>query len=75
MKYPYNNVYSIIYYDQVDTYVQQVFYFDCDNRLSVALSYGCDFTEIEEMERHICVPPKHSRISLGCASFANSPLW
>jgi glycosyltransferase involved in cell wall biosynthesis len=55
MKYPYNNVYSIIYYDQVDKYVQQVFYFDCENTLSVALSYGCDFTEIKEMERHIYV--------------------
>jgi hypothetical protein len=36
--------------------VQQVFYFNCEDELSVALSYGYDFTEIEEMERHICVP-------------------
>jgi hypothetical protein len=56
MKYPYNNVYSITCYDQVDKCVQQVFYFDCEDGLSVALSYGHDFTEIEEMERHICVP-------------------
>jgi hypothetical protein len=56
MKYPYNNVYSIICYDQVDKCVQQVFYFDCEDELSVALSYGYDFTEIEEMDRHICVP-------------------
>ena len=56
MKYPYNNVYSITCYDQVDKCVQQVFYFDCEDELSVALSYGHDFTEIEEMERHICVP-------------------
>jgi hypothetical protein len=56
MKYPYNNVYSIICYDQVDKCVQQVFDFDCEDKLSVALSYGYDFTEIEEMDRHICVP-------------------
>jgi hypothetical protein len=56
MKYPYNNVYSITCYDQVDKCVQQVFYFDCEDELSVALSYGHNFTEIEEMERHICVP-------------------
>ena len=33
--------------------MQQVFDFDCENGLSVALSYDYDFTE---MERHICVP-------------------
>jgi len=44
MKYPYNNVYYITCYDQVDKYVQQVFDFDCDNRLSVALSYGYDLS-------------------------------
>jgi hypothetical protein len=36
--------------------VQQVFDFDCENGLSVALSYDYDFTKIEEMERHIYVP-------------------
>jgi hypothetical protein len=36
--------------------VQQVFDFDCEDGLSVALGYDYDFTEIEEMERHICVP-------------------
>jgi hypothetical protein len=46
MKYPYSNVYSITCYDQVDKCVQQVFYYDCENELSVALSYGYDFTEI-----------------------------
>jgi len=56
MKYPYNNVYFITCYDQVDKYVQQVFDYDCENGLNVALSYDYDFTEIEEMERHICVP-------------------
>jgi len=56
MKYPYNNVYFITYYDQVDKCVQQVFDFDCEDGLSVTLSYGYDFTEIEEMERHIYVP-------------------
>jgi len=56
MKYPYSNVYSITCYDQVDKCVQQVFYFDYEDGLSVALSYGYDFIEIEEIERHICVP-------------------
>jgi len=56
MKYHYNNVYSITCYDQVDKCVQQVFDFDYKNGLSVALSYGYDFTKMEEMERHICVP-------------------
>jgi hypothetical protein len=55
MKYPYNNVYSITCYDQVDECVQQVCDFDSEDGLSVALSYGYDFTKIEEMERHICV--------------------
>jgi hypothetical protein len=50
MTYPYSNVYSITCYDQVDKCVQQV----CG--LSVALSYDYDFTKIEEVERHICVP-------------------
>jgi len=56
MKYPFNNVYSITCYDQIDKYVQQVFDFDCEDGLSMALSYGNYFTEIEEMEKHIYVP-------------------
>ena len=52
MKYPYINVYSITYYQCV----QQVCDFDSEAGLSVALSYDYDFTKIEEMERHICVP-------------------
>jgi hypothetical protein len=56
MKYPYKNVYFITCYDQVDKCVHQVFYFDCEDGLSVALSYVYDFTEIKEMERHIYVP-------------------
>jgi hypothetical protein len=36
--------------------VQQVCDFDSEDGLSVALSYVYDFTKIEEMERHICVP-------------------
>jgi len=58
MTYPYSNVYSITCYDQVDKCVQQVCDFDSEDGLSVALSYGYDFTKIEEMERHICVPQK-----------------
>jgi hypothetical protein len=56
MKYPYSNVYSITCYNQVDKCVQQVFDFDCEDGLSVALNYDYDFTKIKEMERHICVP-------------------
>jgi hypothetical protein len=56
MTYPYSNVYSITCYDHVDKCVQQVCDFDSEDGLSVTLSYGYDFTKIEEMERHICVP-------------------
>ena len=56
MKYPYSNVYSITCYDQVDKCVQQVCDFDSEDGLSIVLSYGYDFTKIEEMKRHICVP-------------------
>jgi hypothetical protein len=56
MTYLYSNVYSITCYDQVDKWVQQVCDFDCEDGLSVALINGYDFTEIKEMERHICVP-------------------
>jgi len=56
MTYPYSNVYSNTSYDQVDKCVQQVCDFDSEDGLSVALSYVYDFTKIEEMERHICVP-------------------
>ena len=41
---------------QVDKCVQQVCDFDSEDGLSVALSYGYDFTKIEKMERHVCVP-------------------
>jgi hypothetical protein len=74
MKYPYNNVYSITCYDQVDKCVQQVLYFDCKDRLSVALNNGYNFTKIEEMERHMC-SPKRTRINIGFASFANCSPW
>jgi hypothetical protein len=53
--------------------VQQVFDYDYENGLSMALSYDYDFIEIEEIERHICVPPKCAPISIGFASFANCP--
>ena len=46
------------------------FYFDCEDGLSVALSYGYDFTKIEEMERDIGVPQ-----NVGFASFANRSPW
>jgi hypothetical protein len=56
MTYPYSNVYYITCYAQVDKCVQRVCDFDSEDGLSVALSYGYDFTKIEEMKRHICVP-------------------
>jgi len=56
MTYPCSNIYSITCYDQVDKCAHQVCDFDSEDGLSVALSYGYDFTKIEEMERHICVP-------------------
>jgi len=55
MTYPYSNVYSITCYDQVNKCVEQVCDFDSEDGLSVALSYGYNFTKIEEMERHLCV--------------------
>jgi hypothetical protein len=64
MKYPFNNVYYITCYDQIDKYVQQVFDFDCEDGLSVTLSYGCYFTEIEEMEKHIYVPQNVQELAL-----------
>jgi hypothetical protein len=73
MKYPYNNVYFITCYDQVDKCVQQVFYFDCEDGSSVALSYGYDFTEIEEMERHICVPQNVQESTLALQALQTVP--
>jgi len=64
MRYPYSNVYYITCYDQVDKCVQQVCEFDCKDGLSIALSYGYDFTRIEEMERHICVPQNMHELAL-----------
>jgi hypothetical protein len=73
MKYPYSNVYSITSYDQVDKCVQQVFDFDCEDKLSVALSYGYNFTEIKEMERHICVPQNVHESALALQSLQTVP--
>jgi hypothetical protein len=73
MKYPYNNVYSITCYDQVDKCVQQVFYFDCEDGLSIALSYGYGFIEIEEMERHICVPQNMHESTLDLQALQTVP--
>jgi hypothetical protein len=58
MKYPYSNVYSITCYDQVNKCMQQVFDFDCEDGLNVALSYDYNFIEIEDMKRHTYVFPK-----------------
>ena len=47
MTYPYSNVYFITCYDQVDKCVQLVCDFNSKDGLSIALSYGYDFTKIE----------------------------
>jgi hypothetical protein len=73
MKYPYSNVYSITCYDQVDKCVQQVFDFDREDGLSVALSYGYDFTKIDEMERHICVPQNVHESALALQTLQTIP--
>ena len=74
MTYPYNNVYSIKCYDQVDKCVQQVCDFDREDGLSVALSYGYDFTKIEEMERHICVPQNMHESALALQALQTVPM-
>ena len=73
MTYPYSNVYSITCYDQVDKCVQQVCDFDSEDGLSVALSYGYDFTKIEEMKRHICVPQNVHESALALQALQTVP--
>jgi len=73
MKYPYSNVYSITCYDQVDKYVQQVCDFDCEDELSIALGYDYDFTKMEEMERHICVPQNVHESALALQALQTVP--
>jgi hypothetical protein len=73
MTYPYSNVYSITCYDQVDKCVQQVCDFDSEDGLSVALSYDYDFTKIEEMKRHICVPQNVHESALALQALQTVP--
>jgi len=73
MTYPYNNVYSIAFYDQVDKCAQQVCDFDSEDELRVALSYDYDFTKIEEMERHICVPQNVHESTLALQALQTVP--
>jgi hypothetical protein len=73
MTYPYSNVYSITCYDQVDKCVQQFCDFDSKDGLSVALSYDYDFTKIEEVERHICVPQNVHQSALALQAFQIVP--
>jgi hypothetical protein len=53
--------------------VQQVFDCACEYGLSVALSYGYDFTKIEEMERHICVPQNMHKSALALQALQTVP--
>jgi hypothetical protein len=73
MTYPCSNVYSITCYDQVDKCAQQVCDFDSEDGLSVALSYGYDFTKIEEMERHICVSQNVNESALALQALQTVP--
>jgi len=73
MTYPCSNVYSITCYDQVDKCAQQVFDFDNEDGLSVALCYGYDVIEIEEMERHICVPQNIHESALALQALQTVP--
>jgi hypothetical protein len=73
MTYPCSNVYSITCYDQVDKCAQQVCDFDSEDGLSVALSYGYDFTKIGEMERHICVSQNMQESALALQALQTVP--
>jgi hypothetical protein len=53
--------------------VQQVCDFDCEDELSVALSNDYDFTKIEEMERHICVPQNMHESTLDLQALQTVP--
>ena len=49
------------------------FDFDCEDGLSVTLSYGYDFTKIEEMERHIGVPQNVHESALALQALQTVP--
>jgi hypothetical protein len=53
--------------------VRQVFDLDCEDGLSVALSYGYDFTQIEEMERQIGVPQNMHESALALQALQTVP--
>jgi hypothetical protein len=53
--------------------VQQVFYFDYEDGLTVAWSYGYNFTKIEEMGRHICVPQNVQESTLALQALQTTP--
>jgi hypothetical protein len=53
--------------------VQQVCDFDYEDGLSIALSYDYNFTKIEEMERHICVPQKVHESTLALQALQTVP--
>jgi len=53
--------------------VQQICDFDCNDGLSVALSYEYDFIKIEEVERHICVPQNVHKSTLALQALQTIP--
>jgi hypothetical protein len=72
MKYPYNNVYSITYHDQINECVQQVLDFDCNDGLSMVLRHDIDFAEINNI-KNIYVPlnMQESTLALQTAPYGN----
>ena len=53
IKYSFNNVYSITCHDQINEYVQQVFYFNYEERLNMAMRHAIDLPEKEEVETYV----------------------
>ena len=47
--------------------------FNCEDGLSVALSYGYDFTKLKEMERHTCVPQNVHEVALTLQALQTIP--
>jgi len=72
MKYPYNNVYSITYHDQIDECVQQVLDIDYNDGLSMVLRHDIDFTEINNIENiYVLLNVQESTLALQTAPYGN----
>jgi len=58
---------------QRSTFLFYILIFHYEDGLSVALSYGYDFTEIQEMERHLCVPQNMYELALALQASQTIP--